>query len=246
MVPTVKLSNPLSSDWTTMRPSLLPGMYQTLSENKNRSDKLKLFELTKIYIPRKNDLPLEEDRLCIGVVNISFRKLKGIIEALAKSTGINNLEIRKAENDTTTFVKSISGSIYANGIFVGSIGKIPLNIGTNFGLENSSIADINFSKLSKLFLPTKNYVATPSYPPFIEDLALITKPKTSLGELIILIKKCSDLVYDVELLDEYENTKTLRIYYQSREKELTAEEVRSVRLKILKLADEKFEAKLKT
>lgn len=242
---TLKLANPLSSDWTTMRPSLVPGMYQALSQNKDRAPKLKLFELSKTYTPREDALPLEEDRLCLGVVNVTFRELKGIIEALFNSTGIKNFEIKPAEADTETLSRATSGNIFAGGKFVGTIGRIPVNIALNFGLENAYIADLTFRDLIEFFNPAKNYIATPLYPPFIEDLALITKPKTQIGDLMSQIKKCSDLVYKVELLDEYENTKTLRIYYQSSDKELTPEEVRTVRLKILKLVEEKFDAYLK-
>ncbi len=55
----LKVANPLTADIEYMRISLIPSMLETLAKNQFYSDNLQLFELAKVYVPRKNDLPFE-------------------------------------------------------------------------------------------------------------------------------------------------------------------------------------------
>lgn len=83
----LKLKNPLSSDWTYLRTSLSHS--QVISENLGRVKELNLFEVSNVYQPRKNDLPVEELHLTLSTTNTDFLKLKGTIEALQTELGNN-------------------------------------------------------------------------------------------------------------------------------------------------------------
>ena len=94
--------------------------------------------------------------------------------------------------------------------------------------------------------PQKTYVPIPKYPPSFEDLAFILPSQTPVGPMMAALKSAHPLVSDVTLLDQYETTRTFHITYQSPEKNLTAEELRPVREKLITLARTRFDAYLKT
>ena len=112
-------------------------------------------------------------------------------------------------------------------------------------VEDVTILEMDFAKMVKDAKPTKVYKPIPKYPPSYEDLALIIPPETPIGPLIETLKKVDPLVADVTLLDSYENVRTLHVTYLSPEKNLTTEDLRPIREKILKVAEEKFNALLK-
>ncbi len=104
---------------------------------------------------------------------------------------------------------------------------------------------INYSEMIAGINLQKTFHPVPKYPSIAEDLALVVKPTGKIGEIIVEIKKQSNLITEVSLLDEYESTKTFHIVYQHTEKNLTNEDVSLIRKKILKHLLEKFQAKPK-
>lgn len=112
-------------------------------------------------------------------------------------------------------------------------------------LENGVYFEMDFSKILEVPKETKKYTPIPKFPPFVEDLAIITKTEVKTGDIIKEIKKQSPLIVAVDLLDQYENTRTFHIVYQHREKNLTGEEIREIRGKLLRTLSEKFEAEFK-
>src|SRR5260221_8417901 len=82
-------------------------------------------------------------------------------------------------------------------------------------------------------------------PPIVEDLALTVPADVIIGDIIVLIKKKSQLIADVSLLDKYQDTRTFHIIYQSYEKNLSDKEVGEIREKILKVLRDKYQARLK-
>ena len=55
----------------------------------------------------------------------------------------------------------------------------------------------------------------------------------------------SSLIADVSLLDQFEDSRTFHIIYQSKDGNLTMDEVKIIREKLLKKLSEKLSAKLK-
>ncbi len=112
-------------------------------------------------------------------------------------------------------------------------------------LEDGIFFELNYDHLLKNAAARKIYRPISKFPPFMEDLAIIAPPDIRTGELISAIKKQSKIIEKVSLLDKYQDTRTFHIIYQSYEKNLTGEEVRDIRAKILKTLNAKFNAKLK-
>lgn len=110
----LKISNTISEEIVYMRTSLLPSLYKNISDNTGKprhntapgeQESLKFFEISKVYLPRKNDLPQEIYRLGIGV-NTNYYNLKGIVEALFAELNINEkIDYKIIDKDHAYFVE---------------------------------------------------------------------------------------------------------------------------------------------
>lgn len=120
------------------------------------------------------------------------------------------------------------------------------NYGSVSVVETVTVLELDVAKLVAGAKPQKTYVPIPKYPPSYEDLAFVLPLQTPIGPVITELKSAHPLVTDVSLLDQYETTTTLHITYLSIEKNLTTEDIRPVREKLIALAQQKFGAQLKT
>jgi phenylalanyl-tRNA synthetase beta chain len=85
----------------------------------------------------------------------------------------------------------------------------------------------------------KTFIPLPKYPSLVEDMAFVIPDDIRLGDVIAQIRKQSNLIKDVQLLDKYQDTRTFRIVYQSFDKNLTADDVSPARTKITHALKEK-------
>jgi len=238
----IKIKNPLNKDLEYLRPSLLPSLLQNLSENQHYADEIKLFELERVYLLRKGqELPQENFRLSgllcnhatIQPSSHAFFVVKGIVENLLKELGITGLNFTPdTQNPTTTNILNPKG----------------LKIGA---IDHGSVVttfDLDFDIVTKLASNLKTYEPIPEYPPIIEDLSIILPPKTFVAKVISLIKKQSDLIRKIEVVDIYpeKGSVTLRITYQHAKKTLTDTEVSKIREKIITTLQSSLKAQIRS
>ena len=227
----VRLKNPLNEDLVYLRRTLIPSLLKVVKENKNK-EQLKIFEIANIYEKRLGDLPRER-RLIAGVIkkpNVSFFEAKGIVEQLLNDCNIKNVVFRTSEYG------GIASSIYIQKDYLGEIELLDTNI-VDF--------EFNFEKIIKRANLSKVYKPLAKYPPIIEDLAIIADENVKTADIVEEIYIQSNLVRDVSLLNQYQDTRTFHVIYQDEEGNLTAEEVKKIREKILTALEVKFHAKLK-
>lgn len=112
-------------------------------------------------------------------------------------------------------------------------------------LEEEVFFELNFSEILQQKQENRVFVPIPKYPAIVEDLAIIAHASKKTGDIIEEIKKQSSLIVTVDLLDQFQDTRTFHIVYQHKERNLTDEEVAKIRSKILKTLKEKFGARLK-
>ncbi len=211
----VTIQNPLNEDMVYMRTTLIPSLLQAVKENKNRQT-LSLFEIAKVYLKQENNLPKEILHLA-GVIkkdNVSFYEVKGIIEQLFSDLGIK----------TYSFAKKASGGegadVYLQKDRIGTIEILE---------ENLIDFELDFEMIKREATLKKTYTPLSKYPPIIEDVSLIADASITYAEIVNLIKKQSELIQNVELIDTYENKKTFRITYQSKDRNLTNADITQIR-----------------
>ena len=103
----LKIKNSISQEIEYLRTSLLPSLYKNIKDNEGKKEVLKFFEIAKVYLPKKNNLPKEEYRLGIAL-NTDFFDLKGIIESLFKELNINSFKIPKIIKKDKVFLTEIN------------------------------------------------------------------------------------------------------------------------------------------
>ena len=86
----LRLSNTISKDIEYLRTSLIPSLFKNINDNSGKKEFLKLFEISKVYLPKKKDLPDEIYKVGIAT-NTDYFDLKGIIQALYRELNIREL-----------------------------------------------------------------------------------------------------------------------------------------------------------
>ncbi len=228
----VIIDNPLDTDHIYMRKTVLPSLLEVARENAGK-EKIKLFEIANVYHKKQFDLPNEV--LTFAALwkqdGISFYHLKGIVEQLAKDCGIQNLQFKDLTKG------GVGADIYIGNDFLGNIEVLESNM---VSFELNFVIFQKHSTLKKVFTPI------PKFPPVIEDLALIIDPSVKTGDIIKEIKKQSDLITSVDLLDQFENSRTFHIIYQNQNQNLTDLEIESIREKIITSVSQTFQARVKS
>jgi phenylalanyl-tRNA synthetase beta chain len=240
----LKVANPLTSETEYMRRSLIPAVLENVEHNQHLKDDLALFELSKVYLPRLNDLPDEKSELVI-ICQSDFFKLKGIVTALFTELGISKFTQVVSDDwefghpKQTLFFKKDKG-------IIAKLASLHPQLVNNFHLKNKLfIAEIDFDELVAYFQPVKKYHPIPSFPPVIEDLTLTITTDIKIGLLIEELEKIDPLINHAELLDKYKDAITVRITYQDLQRNLTGDDVKKVREKVLSVLNNKFSLRLK-
>ncbi|MFA6081735.1 MAG: phenylalanine--tRNA ligase subunit beta [Patescibacteria group bacterium] len=102
----LRLSNTLSKDIEYLRTNLIPSLFKNVKDNIGKKDVLKLFEIAKVYLPKKGDLPDEVYKVGI-VTNTDYFDLKGIIEALYWELNIQELSTPEIIEKSGVFMAEI-------------------------------------------------------------------------------------------------------------------------------------------
>ena len=225
----IKLKNPLTEDMAYLRNSLIPSLLQAAENNKSR-DHFSIFELAKTYHKKTDDLP-EEKQTLSGLVkknNASFFEVKGLIESLFEDLGINNYKFKNRDEPGAE-------------VFIASerIGYIEI-------LNNNLIDfELNFELILKHTSNKKVYKSLAKFPPIIEDITFVLGQEINTGDVIEEIKLQSFLISNVNLKDQFEDSKTFHIVYQAEDKNLTNKEIAEIREQIIKSVTTKFMARVK-
>lgn len=239
---TYQIANPLSGEWVYLRPSLVPSMLAAVKQNLAFRPDLRLFEISMIYRYRPGNLPAEIPTLIVAWSGSEFPLAKGLAQAIFALFGVS-LPPDIQPPASTYYHPSRSLGLGA----WGQVGEVAPELLAKLGIKKPlTLLELNLAGLIAKAKPGHTYQPLPKYPPSFEDLAFILPPQTYIGPLITALKRAHPLVVNVELLDTHAQTRTLHITYLSNQRNLTAEDVRPVREKLVAIAQDKFGARLKT
>lgn len=219
----VILANPLTTDMTYMRTTLTPGLLDAARNNAHvlkNADSIKLFELSNVYHKQKKALPMEVLMLSLVLKKekASFYTVKGIVTGLFHILGIKQYEFKMLDDGGAGAQISIKSE----------------KIGTIEVIDTTTVTyELNFEILLKHIVTKKTYVPINKFPPAVEDLRIEVQPSIEYEKICDVIKNASKLVVDIQLIDTYEDKKTFRITYQSKEKNLTTADIIDTREKIV-------------
>ncbi|MDH5459720.1 MAG: phenylalanine--tRNA ligase subunit beta [Candidatus Bathyarchaeota archaeon] len=138
----IRLANPVSTEYSIMRQSLLPGLMKNLAENKHESFPQRLFEVSDVA---KINVRLEtmcERRLQVAAVSshstANFTEMKSFVEALLANLGLKNWQIKEGKHPS--FLDGRIAAVYINRKRLGTLGEVHPEVLNNFELENPTVA----------------------------------------------------------------------------------------------------------
>ena len=138
----VKLANPISTEYTMMRQDLLPSLMKNLADNKHESFPQKLFEVSDVVRLNSKQETRCERRLHLAAVSshatANFTEIKSALEALMANMGLNRWKIRETKH--SSFIDGRAATISFKNKQIGMVGEVHPEVLNNFELENPTAA----------------------------------------------------------------------------------------------------------
>ncbi len=263
----VQLTNPLSSELTTLRTSLLPGLLEAVAYNERRQQTVvRLFEIGAVHQADASVYNLDRENFNLGIVmTLGSRavgwkqapasdlfELKGIITRLLSDRGAGEVTFTPAK--ATGFGPALS--IAAAGETIGVLGVVPPETRQPFDLDSEvAAAEIDLQAVARLAgTATLAYSEVIPYPVVERDLALELPEAVPAGDLLDAIwKNGGDYLRDVRLFDLYsgdnlapgKKSLAFRLTLQSAEGTLTDEQVEKEVQKIAGYLEKHHQARLR-
>ncbi|MDD5438455.1 MAG: phenylalanine--tRNA ligase subunit beta [Patescibacteria group bacterium] len=256
--------NPLSSDWSVMRPSLIPGLLQAVADNQEREKCLRLFECSNIYVRNDGqtsgpwkDLPDEVPEMAIMVKDTEddqpWRTAKGLLEHLFENFGISDVHWKRISRDNI-WHPGRSAQAYKDNKLVATVGEIGPQMLETFKIKSRvGVIVINFREFISLAKVSKAYVPPMPYPEAKRDLAVVVDRNVEYGEIALSIRRADPRILDVQWFDTYEGkgvpdgkkSVAMHLTIGSPEKTLESSEVDGVLNNAILACQEKFKAEIR-
>jgi phenylalanyl-tRNA synthetase beta chain len=264
----VTLNNPIIEEAARMRPTLLPGLLESVRHNLNRGMRdVHLFEIGRIFADFKaGELPHERESLGLiatggareegqaqATREIDFFELKGALEAAIDAIRLGPLGFSQA-NVKHLRVGQAARITLRNGTAIGSIGRLAESIATSYKFRQPVyVAELNLSALLDFEQRPTQYVPLPRYPSVVRDVTLLVSRDVSFAELVEAIddRQIEDYagaqlvgVYEGQNIPEDKRAVTLRVEYRSDERTLRDEEVEARQRSLIDSLLKTFSAEL--
>ena len=227
----IKLVNPLRAQENSLRPGLSLGLVKAVSYNlnRNRSD-LRFFEIANVY-SRSADGFCELPRVSMGVCEEGkdLFYLKGAIEEIFKLLNINDFEFRQI----CLFFCANALEVFINKKSAGFLGKLDekfanvLEIKKDLYLCELDITSLCAARSLKRYLPIS------PYPAVFRDISVALHKSKHFSDVEKIIKEKKEYISDYKIVDTYKGKDleegsvafSLRLFYQSKARTLTSQEV---------------------
>ncbi len=197
------LLNPVTNELDTLRSSMVPGLIETVSRNiKYNKKSIRLFEIGSVF-DKKREESLKISFIFSGEVARAALRNHGkpnIIDfytfAQKISSIIGEFEVVKSSSNRDFLSPYESGDVVKDGKVIGFIGRVHIDIESEFDLYRTYICEIDFEKLSLEFVLAKGYS---KYPSIERDFSFLVANDIS-------YKKVKDFISEVkkdEIVDFY-------------------------------------------
>lgn len=263
----VELANPISSDKTVMRRTLLISLLDNARANARYQTRQAVFEIGAVYLQGDAPLPDEPRRLGILLMGtrqagnwqdraaeqVDFYDLKGVIEGLLAGLHVHGFAFERAQH--TSFHPGRSAALVIDGQTIGTFGELHPLVTANFELEGPVFAaEIALDPLLKQVNALHTIQALPLTPPVLQDIALVVSEATTAAQVEDVIRKGGgDLLKGVRLFDVYtgdpipagHKSLAYSLTYQTDDRTLTDKEVAKVQERIVRFCERELGAKLR-
>lgn len=206
----IVISNPLGEDTSVMRTTSIPSMLDVLSRNyNNRNETAALYENATSYIPHATleELPDENQHLIIGMYGkgITYFTLKGIVENILKTCGVDAYDIERVTDDPT-FHPGRTAEILVDGKRMAILGELHPETAANYEIETRAyIADVDTEFLFAKADMDRKFRHLPKFPGTSRDLAFVIDRGVPVLKLERAMEKAvgHNILESIDLFDVY-------------------------------------------
>jgi phenylalanyl-tRNA synthetase beta chain len=267
----ITLANPISTDKTVMRHTLLAGLLEIAERNSHFQPRQAIFEVGKIYLPNNGDLPLEPT--CLGIVLMGQRQLtdwqhqeagvydfydlKGVVTTLLDGLRIPREAITVEAAQHASFHPGRSARLRIHDEEIGIFGEIHPIVRDAFGIVSDAplvAAEFNLDRLLSFARPAHPVKAIPTQPAVYQDISLVLDRTITAAEVERTIWNAGgNLLVGVQLFDIYmgeqipagKKSLAYSLTYQHPEETLTDKKVAKVHQRIVSSLEHQLGAQLR-
>ena len=244
------IMNPLSTDQSVLRTSLIPGLLGAVRTNLNHGERnLKLFEWGKLFFQQEKDRqPVE--KLCLAAAMtgsyskkkwydqerpVDFYDIKGAVEVLLEELGLSNLRFGGNEHLSAFDPEYSCGIAFAGKIF-GRLGKVSSRVIDAYDLreKNVFIFELDIETLLSIRPMERKFRPFAKYPAIYRDISILLDRSVESSRIVhTIMRQGGGLTEYVDIFDLYEGNKiaasekavALRICYRSESRTLEGDEI---------------------
>lgn len=256
----ISLLNPLNERLAVLRNTLLHSLLSIISHNHSFNNKdLRIFEIGKIYEKEKyllaialtgDNYPINFD---IKPKKVDYFDLKGIVEEVFNFLNIRELNYQIKNYPYFSTFPSIA--IFYENEEIGYLGKVNEDLLSRYKIENEVFySEINLEKIYQFLPKGKIYQPLPIFPTIYRDLSFLVEETLCAKELIDFVKKnYTNFIKEIIIFDSFvgeplppgKRNLGIRLFFLSKERPYTKEELEKLLNEIVLLIENNFPAQLR-
>ena len=265
----IRIRNPLSEDQAVMRTTLVPGLLQTARYNfDRRNDDLRVFELSKVFLPVAGEALPEEAHHVAGLLagkrnphflyggddEVDYADVKGIVEELLDLFNISGARFTN-EGTPSYLDPACAASVVLGNEPLGFLGRLDDRVRDAFELKKDiCLFVLDVEMLYRAKTPRALFRSLPKFPSVTRDMAIVVQENLQAAEPFDFIwKQDEGLLEQVDIFDIYKSPQLgdgkksigYRLIYRSSDRSLTDEEVNDIHARIVRKVLDAFDATLR-
>src|SRR3989344_3842628 len=257
-----ELENPIRSELSFLRRSLVVSLAEVVAHNAPRHDTLRFFEIGNVFIPEKmKGDPIEAEEARIGGIvwhasnrekSPAFYEAKGTLTSILESAGISDFVFTapRAESLLLYLHPHRSAIIRCGAEDIGFVGAMHPQTQRELGIKRGEavVFEISFPKFVARAESEIEYQEPSKYPSVVRDVSILVSEDVRVQEVEDVIENTAGaLLWETDLFDLFdgENIETGRhsmafhLVFQSNERTLRDEEVDAVVAKVIAALESK-------
>jgi phenylalanyl-tRNA synthetase beta chain len=223
----VVVQNPLVTEQSVLRPSLLPGLASVLASNAaRRVDDVQVFELGRVFLPAPRGATggldgRPEERRTLGIASMGrwragwnvpieqgatdFYHLKGLIEALLRELGIGDWVTEPLSDAPTWWHPGRAAVLKYRGCAIGRLGEVHPDAAAAYRLPHRAyLAEVDLEAVLPAVMLIRTSPELPRFPSVERDVAAVIPDRLPAGRVEAIIRAAAGpLLEVVELFDVY-------------------------------------------
>ncbi len=248
----LRIANPMTKDLEYLRTSLRASLLEVIARNLRREHSLvRIFELSRIYIPRGEELPDERETLCVMLCGsahpvswlhtereMDFYDAKGIVEFVLTKCGVT---ASFCPGEETSLFPGRQADIVVDGKKIGVVGQIHPAVARAFEIDSEVfVIEIDAAELMVLSCDIIEYQPLSRFPSSERDVAIVVDENVQYAQVADIIADfglvARALLFDVYVGEQVPAGKksfAVRLVFQAPDRTLTDTEINDVLQKLL-------------